>query len=1200
MSNLLECPLKQTSPIDLGSGLLNYIQSYHEDHLSHPEVLKPDLDLINGLRTSIEDKLPIDQSTLDHLIRYHAHLTYILPKFPDDVGVEFTYSSIFSSTTTVGSILPGELPSCLPITLSNLKFERACVLFNIGAISMSLGTQSPRTNTEQLKRVIGFFQQAAALSQAQESVWQQAIKDQKSNGTISRIAQEASRLYSSTFNFMKDVQKLDIHWIGFAFPDDWISYVQLKSAHFLAVAQFRKGMDDSSAREYGIEVGRLEYGCSSLKAAITSATKTNMNETTEIVLQEAKNVYKKLTKSLEQATKDNDLIYLKHVPSVIELPIINPSHSSNLPFPNLSPILQSSSKMRKMLENYLKILFLIRFIRSFRTTDQFTPFFDSVEESSLANSNGLKQITKKLDDESREDQDRRTRFGTQLWQRDSSEITNRTLREQENQLLQTFASAVQSDRQVKERYDKWHKVIELLCQDEETIRKAIPPLKLTDRSTEDLSLSSWGTSPRKLRKLLDDLEDLRIARKRILGSAINFSSTDSIDLPLIEKFNQDLSLSTKNVPAVGSSDIADITNDEHIELFIDTHLQKYSKFIVNQEFLRSRIDDPITKSRENIFQELDSGYHEFHSIVHNLQEGLQFHSQFNKYTIILSNQVDSYLEDRRRQATGLESELNQLSLGNTNNSTPRGSSQKSNGKKKMVESDDLDHSTNQSIPQHQQLKSKLKQKIVPQSPVTRSKLKSIDLWLMIPTRHQERLKRMPSTTNTPAKQRATNSFAREELMASLTLNSPTRTIDRNPSKVTLSQLPFEIKQWIVYWLNLLEEQDHPFDSDDSDVEEVDDDVFTDQPNNNDHTQSVKSKLLLDLKSPEHNSILALSLVDRTFYEICRPFIWQTLDLEDFDLSKLRRLRNEALSRHADYVRRIWWRVSTTELDTYEPDSWMNATEEKKKTKKNQKKKAGKKGKENQYDPTSKFIHPIARLTQLTSIALTAPSEGIPFTERFIVKLIKDMNELQSFTCCSIDAEYPDFEHSNSISECKSPLGIHLSKLVHLKELDLDSLYSLELSDVPYIDDEIEMHTHDSPLIQAIADISSGLFKFDDIEHIIMNPSINPTPNPTTSNSNSKNESSSKSRSNWPLLEKVIIGVDSESDLSTGQLEALELFFLSKGVVLEIDHDDEDSDDLSDSQDDDEQVGLGVDDEIEDLQHEWQEDDGDDDDIEYDD
>ncbi|KAH9443320.1 hypothetical protein H4Q26_016125 [Puccinia striiformis f. sp. tritici PST-130] len=621
---------------------------------------------------------------------------------------------------------------------------------------------------------------------------------------------------------------------------------------------------------------------------------------------------------------------------------------------------------------------------------------------------------------------------------------------------------------------------------------------------------------------------------------------------------------------------------------------------------------------------------------------------------------------------------------------------------------------------------------------------------------------MPSTTNTPAKQRATNSFAREELMASLTLNSPTRTIDRNPSKVTLSQLPFEIKQWIVYWLNLLEEQDHPFDSDDSDVEEVDDDVFTDQlDNNNDHTKSIKSKIttrsqivsdlisksspLLESPptnytaktlSPEHNSILALSLVDRTFYEICRPFIWQTLDLEDFDLSKLRRLRNEALSRHADYVRRIWWRVSTTELDTYEPDSWMNATEEEedqeeskeegreegevtKRETKNSKAQEWDESsrsielleilnmctkitsldidlsptpinpiteefKLSQYDPTSKFIHPIARLTQLTSIALTAPSEGIPFTERFIVKLIKDMNELQSFTCCSIDAEYPDFEHSNSISECKSPLGIHLSKLVHLKELDLDSvdcldlswclldwiphleglaiddccrtsfkfihefthkfsdsLYSLELSDVPYIDDEIEMHTHDSPLIQAIADISSGLFKFElpklttlsisnqlpicflnnfdqskniklielginssisasDIEHIIMNPSINPTPNPTTSNSNSKNESSSKSRSNWPLLEKVIIGVDSESDLSTGQLEALELFFLSKGVVLEIDHDDEDSDDLSDSQDDDEQVGLGVDDEIEDLQHEWQEDDGDDDDIEYDD
>jgi programmed cell death 6-interacting protein len=74
---------------------------------------------------------------------------------------------------------------------------------------------------------------------------------------------------------------------------------------------------------YGIEVGRLEYACSTLKVAI-SAAKSCSTETTKTVLQEAKNVFVKLQKSLELARRDNDLIYLKQVPSDAELPVIKP------------------------------------------------------------------------------------------------------------------------------------------------------------------------------------------------------------------------------------------------------------------------------------------------------------------------------------------------------------------------------------------------------------------------------------------------------------------------------------------------------------------------------------------------------------------------------------------------------------------------------------------------------------------------------------------------------------------------------------------------------------------------------------------------------------------------------------------------------------------------------------------------------------
>ncbi|WAQ93374.1 hypothetical protein PtA15_18A434 [Puccinia triticina] len=521
---------------------------------------------------------------------------------------------------------------------------------------------------------------------------------------------------------------------------------------------------------------------------------------------------------------------------------------------------------------------------------------------------------------------------------------------------------------------------------------------------------------------------------------------------------------------------------------------------------------------------------------------------------------------------------------------------------------------------------------------------------------------MPATPGSASKTRPArgglDSFAREELMASLSspaipsaqAGGPT---PPSPSPKTirpsLSQLPFEIKQRIVYWLNRFEEIEQPFDSDDSDIEEVDDDEFTDKPPRK-SPQKIITRSQAGKTSPKHpsppepspkppsteqNSIHALSLVDRSFYEICRPFIWQTLDLENFALSKLRDLRTEVLPRHAECVRRIWWRVDIAELETYEPESWMSGTEEErvaqrptewgeegrsvelleilkmctKATSLDVDLKPARQSLDEHQEfiiepghPTAKFLQPISQMTLLTTIALTAPSDGFPFTEPFLVRLIRDMAGLQSFTCCSIEAHAPDIEHSSSITVCESPLALHLSKLDSLKELDLDqadcfdlswstidwagalenlalddccrvsltalhsfcmkfskSLASIELSDVPY---DPEVFDGGLPT-RTISELETGRFRFklpelttlsissdlpiifleafEDCKKIkllelALNPSITATEVERLINPDS-----------WPLLEKVIIA-PADSDLSAGQIEALELFYLSKGVA----------------------------------------------------
>lgn len=506
-------------------------------------------------------------------------------------------------------------------------------------------------------------------------------------------------------------------------------------------------------------------------------------------------------------------------------------------------------------------------------------------------------------------------------------------------------------------------------------------------------------------------------------------------------------------------------------------------------------------------------------------------------------------------------------------------------------------------------------------------------------------------------------------------------------KPCLAELPFEIKRRIAFWVNALSEDDDEF-SDDSDIEEVDDAEFSKDPSkskvitrsqshqnqksNNippssspdpqpdDHKSDPKSS-----KSPPLPPIHALSLVDRTFYEICRPFIWQSLDLERFDLAKLQKLRSDVISRQSEYIKRIWWRVSTAELEEYESDGWTEC--EKQDIKDSRQWDEEPRSTEllgilescknltnldidlrpvelddqqnfiiDPDEATSKFLVPLSQLRNLTLIGLTAPSNGKPFSEKFLVRLMKDMVHLQNFTCSFIEAQSPNFELSNSISTCQSPLAFQLASLSSLKELELDqadcfdlswsriewqgslenislddcprtsikalhefcskfssTLTSLELTDVPrdLEDDQGDMRPsaelenyqfnlsrlrtlsisnelpiqflksfQDSKSIELIELTINSLMSYSDLEGLVGNNQLA-----------------------WPKLERFIISFNPSTNLTRGEIEALELFYLSKGVTLEFG--DYDSDDESD----DDSIDYEFDDELSDLQHEWQDD-----------
>ncbi|MBW0528874.1 hypothetical protein O181_068589 [Austropuccinia psidii MF-1] len=515
-------------------------------------------------------------------------------------------------------------------------------------------------------------------------------------------------------------------------------------------------------------------------------------------------------------------------------------------------------------------------------------------------------------------------------------------------------------------------------------------------------------------------------------------------------------------------------------------------------------------------------------------------------------------------------------------------------------------------------------------------------------------------------------FPNPELIANLSISKSPSSFNQNQIKPSLSEVPLEIKQCIIYWIHEYEKENAFFcdndDDDDSDIELVDDDEFrTEHPTITKTVKSPSAKKLkdsfengktdkqqlknnaeadVDLKSslPPMRPLFALSLVNKTFYELCRPFIWEGLDLEGCTIPKLKRFLSVIIPRQSHHIQTLWWRVSHAELEEFE-QAFDQKSEANLKEDWDEEERSrllfqilkscskisnldidlrpasidndGNFIPPTKHDPMFKFLTPISQLTSLTSLALTAPSDGDSFNENFLAYLIKDLTNLQSFTCSSIDAS----SSSSSFKEtCHSPLALRLASLTRLDHLDLDdarcfncswakiewrgslktialddcsaitlpglhafcmlfssTLVNLELTNVPNFDTltQSEHNDLDGDSFSGCKSLSllelgeSSTLVYDDIERLIR-------------------------EENWPKLTRLGI-LNDYAILTESEIEALELYCLSKGIFLDI----ETSDDSSSEDDEEEYDQLFVDDseddpnrdalsELEDLQDGWQE------------
>ncbi|KAJ2838594.1 pH-response regulator protein palA/rim20 [Coemansia erecta] len=335
-STMFAVKFKATEKTIFNKALAEYIASSYAEP---PEVYRDDLRVLDELREAATAALDGNPNVLKRNIRYYGQLAFILSKFPADVGISFTWYNSFTSDTEV---------SC-----QDLYFERASVLFNIGAAYSQLGCREGHSDMDSLNRAFNYFQQAAGtfgylqrkivgecrtqlttdmsaymltalenlmLCQAQECVWHRSALSRMKDANIARIATHVAELYEQA------MQSASQGSLAGTIPNGWVDHLKVKGLYFRAEAQQRKSMSCLASSQYGEEVARLQAAqeyCNQISELVSYDQRWS-KLLRAAVLEMVKSQAELVGSNRTRAEHDNDVIYLDPVPAISSLPDISP------------------------------------------------------------------------------------------------------------------------------------------------------------------------------------------------------------------------------------------------------------------------------------------------------------------------------------------------------------------------------------------------------------------------------------------------------------------------------------------------------------------------------------------------------------------------------------------------------------------------------------------------------------------------------------------------------------------------------------------------------------------------------------------------------------------------------------------------------------------------------------------------------------
>ncbi|CAO3624565.1 unnamed protein product [Mucor fragilis] len=336
----LSIPLKKADKIKWTPVLLAYIIMSYAEEAKKYEADCEQLDLLreHALNQTTENALGLEDLSI-----YFNQLTFLGSRFPLNLNFHIGWFPIFR-------------PKQKPEIISNLNYEKCCVLYRMAGMYSELGCSQNTVSTEGTRRACQYFQNAAGclqyvqsgilpdlrakapqdfelldplvslmMAQAHECIWQKAVMEHMKHGTVARLAVKVADLYDA---FLSNIHKKMI-------PDDWNRNVEAKSNYFQAVAQYQKANEAISNGRYGEEIARLRLAKKSNSVALTHIKALHPSFTDQLTALD-----QSIDRDLVRAEKDNDLVYMETVPEpsqlapILRSDMVKPTVPSFITHPN--------------------------------------------------------------------------------------------------------------------------------------------------------------------------------------------------------------------------------------------------------------------------------------------------------------------------------------------------------------------------------------------------------------------------------------------------------------------------------------------------------------------------------------------------------------------------------------------------------------------------------------------------------------------------------------------------------------------------------------------------------------------------------------------------------------------------------------------------------------------------------------------------